>query len=63
MEKLRDKSANTGLFLHIDTPGYVVDRWRIDYNHYRPHSLLGYMSPATFTGTRCGTNWGQTHCF
>ena len=27
---------------------YVVDRWRMDYNHYRPHSTLAYMAPAAF---------------
>ena len=25
-----------------------VDRWRMDYNHYRPHSSLDYMAPAAF---------------
>ncbi len=23
-------------------------RWRMDYNHYRPHSSLNYMAPAAF---------------
>ncbi len=27
-------------------------RWRIDYNHYRPHSSLDYMAPAAFAA-RC----------
>jgi len=27
---------------------YVADRWRMDYNHYRPHSSLDYMAPAAF---------------
>jgi len=26
----------------------IVERWRMDYNHYRPHSSLGYMTPAGF---------------
>jgi len=38
------------LFLHIDEMRYVVERWRLDYNHYRPHSSLGYMTPAGFAG-------------
>ena len=25
-----------------------VNRWRMDYNHYRPHSSLDYMAPAAF---------------
>ena len=54
--KLRDELLNRELFLHIDELRYVVDRWRMDYNHYRPHSSLGYMSPAAFAAaqTRSG---------
>jgi transposase InsO family protein len=49
--KLRDELLNRELFLHIDELRYVVDRWRMDYNHYRPHSSLGYMSPVAFAAT------------
>ncbi|MBA7548526.1 hypothetical protein ES705_40987 [subsurface metagenome] len=24
----------------------LVERWRVEYNHIRPHSLLGYRPPA-----------------
>ncbi len=46
--KLRDEKLNRELFLHIDELRYVANRWRMDYNHYRPHSSLDYMSPAAF---------------
>ena len=46
--KLRDELLNRELFLHIDELTYVADRWRMDYNHYRPHSSLDYMAPAAF---------------
>jgi transposase InsO family protein len=46
--KLRDELLDGELFLHIDELRYVVDRWRMDYNHYRPHSSLDYMAPAAF---------------
>jgi transposase InsO family protein len=49
--KLRDELLNRELFLHVDELSYVVDRWRMDYNHYRPHSSLGYRSPAAFAAT------------
>ena len=49
--KLRDELLNRELFLHIDELRYVVDRWRMDYNHYRPHSSLGYKAPAAFAAT------------
>ena len=46
--KLRDELLNRELFLHIDELRYVADRWRMDYNHYRPHSSLEYMAPTAF---------------
>jgi hypothetical protein len=46
--KLRDELLNRELFLHIDELRYVADRWRMDYNHYRPHSSLDYMAPVAF---------------
>jgi putative transposase len=46
--KLRDELLNRELFLHIDELRCVADRWRMDYNHYRPHSSLDYTAPAAF---------------
>ena len=46
--RLRDELLNGELFLSIDELRYVADRWRMDYNHYRPHSSLDYMAPAAF---------------
>ena len=46
--KLRDEFLNRELFLHVDELRYVADRWRMDYNHYRPHSSLNYTAPAAF---------------
>jgi transposase InsO family protein len=46
--KLRDELLDRELILHIDELRYVADRWRMDYNHYRPHSSLDYMAPAAF---------------
>jgi len=39
---------NREMFLSIEELRYVADRWRTDYNHYRPHSSLDYMAPAAF---------------
>jgi len=44
IEKLRDEL----LFLHVEELRYDVDRWRMDYNHYQPHSSLEYMRPSAF---------------
>lgn len=32
----------------IDKTKYVMERWRTDYNHSRPHSSLSYVKPAGF---------------
>jgi len=37
---MRNEFLGGELFLHIDEAKYVVERWRINYNHYRPHSGL-----------------------
>lgn len=46
--RMRDELLNGELFLRIDEMKCVVERWRMDYNHYRPHSSLGHMTPAGF---------------
>lgn len=51
--RLRDELLDRELFLSIEELRYVVDRWRMDYNHYRPHSSLGYMTPAGFAASCC----------
>jgi len=48
--KLRDECLNGELFLSLAEAGYVVDRWELDYNHHRPHSMLGWMTPGPFVG-------------
>ncbi len=47
--KLRDECLNGELLLSLAVARYVVDRWRLDYNHHRPHSRLDWMTPATFS--------------
>jgi transposase InsO family protein len=46
--KLRDECLNGELFLSLAETRYVVQRWRLDYNHHRPHSRLGWQTPASF---------------
>ena len=46
--KLRDELLNRELFLSLEEARWVVDRWRLDYNHHRPHSALEYRTPAAF---------------
>jgi len=46
--KLRDECLNQEVFRNIAEARQVVENWRHEYNHYRPHSSLGYLSPAAF---------------
>jgi putative transposase len=46
--KLRDELLNRELFLSLDEARWVTDRWRLDYNHHRPHSSLEHQTPAAF---------------
>ena len=46
--KLRDELLNGELFLSSAEARWVIDCWRLDYNHRRPHSSLDYQTPATY---------------
>jgi transposase InsO family protein len=46
--KFRDELLNRELFLSLEEARWLIDRWRLDYNHHRPHSALEYQTPAAF---------------
>jgi len=46
--RVRDELLDGELFLHIDEMKYIVERWRMDYNHYRLHSSLDCRATAAF---------------
>jgi len=46
--KLRDELLNREIFLSKREARWVIDRWRMDYNHHRPHSALDYRTPAAY---------------
>jgi len=46
--KLRDELLNRELFLSLEEARWVIDRWRLDYNHRRAHSSLNYQTPAAY---------------
>ena len=50
--RLRDELLNETLFRSLPHARAVLDAWRADYNHNRPHSRLGWMSPATYAAAR-----------
>ena len=50
--RLRDELLNETLFRSLPHARVVLDGWRLDYNHHRPHSRLGWMSPAIYAAQR-----------
>lgn len=59
--KLRDELLNRELFLSLAEARYVLDEWRLDYNHRRPHSGIDWKTPAAFAAaTLAGPPVGAT---
>jgi len=46
--RLRDELLNAELFMNLKEAQVVTEDYRLDYNHHRPHSSLGYATPAEF---------------
>ncbi len=44
--KLRDEVLNVEIFDTLLEARVLIERWRREYNHVRPHSSLGYRPPA-----------------
>jgi putative transposase len=46
--RMRDELLNETLFLSLDHAREKIGAWVNDYNHRRPHSSLGYATPAEY---------------
>ena len=44
--KLRDELLNGEIFTTLIEARVLIEQWRREYNHFRPHSSLGYRPPA-----------------
>jgi transposase InsO family protein len=44
--KLRDELLDREIFYTLDEAKVLIERWRQEYNTFRPHSALGYRPPA-----------------
>lgn len=43
--KRRDELLNREIFYTLREAQILIARWREEYNHFRPHSSLGYRPP------------------
>ncbi len=46
--RLRDELLNAEVFANVAEARRMALRWRLEYNHRRPHSALKYQTPAAF---------------
>lgn len=53
--KFRDECLNGTWFVEIQEARETTETWRNDYNTERPHSSLGYKTPAEFRQTHLPT--------
>ena len=49
--RLRDELLDSELFMSLAEARHLATRWRLDYNHRRPHSSLRYQTPAAFAAS------------
>ena len=50
--KLRDECLNENEFINLQHARELIETFREDYNHCRPHSSLGDLTPAAFAGQK-----------
>jgi putative transposase len=46
--RLRDECLNEHVFISLHEAREIIEAWRLDYNHVRPHSSLGALTPIEF---------------
>ena len=46
--RLRDECLNETLFSSLNDAREELEKWREDYNHHRPHSSIGNLTPSEF---------------
>ncbi|SMD21230.1 Transposase InsO and inactivated derivatives [Rhizobium sp. RU36D] len=49
--RMRDELLNESLFFRLDHARSAIAEWADDYNNFRPHSSLGYQTPAIMPGS------------
>lgn len=49
--RFRDEFLDRELFYSVKEVQVLADNWRLEYNQYRPHSSLGYKTPAAYAAS------------
>ena len=49
--RLRDECLNTHWFLSLEDARAKIETWRRDYNESRPHTALGWLTPAEYAAS------------
>ena len=50
--RLRDECLNVHQFASLAEAEDIIQAWRMDYNHHRPHRSLGHLTPNEFVAQR-----------
>ena len=50
--RLRDERLNGYPFTLLEDARAIIETWRVDYNHRRPHSSIGHLTPNEFIAQR-----------
>jgi putative transposase len=50
--RLHDECLNVHQFASLTDAQAIIEAWRMDYNHHRPHSSLGHLTPNEFVTQR-----------
>ena len=53
--RMRDELLNETLFFGLDHARAKIAAWAADYNSQRPHSSLGYLTPAAYAANLTAT--------
>lgn len=60
--RLRDECLNANVFYSLEDAKEIIEKWREDYNNWRPHSSLGDQSPMEYIeSTNNRKNFEMTH--
>ena len=51
--KFRKECVDRYLFYTLEETRNIIETWREEYNQYRPHSALDYLSPTAFAAQQC----------